>query len=121
MENEVAEFVGQLLHSGTVAHFFHLSTNSYAEHKALQRYYEQIIELTDDFAESYMGRYGQLKKFPNEFHEGKKPLDYFERMKDFVEEARKDLPQDTELQNAIDAIADLINTTIFRIKYLTKD
>lgn len=120
MENEVAEFVAQLLHSGTIAHFFHLSTESYAEHKALQKYYEEVIDLTDNFAESYMGKYGQIKKWPDEFHNGSDAVDYFERLQKFVEEARSTLPDDTELQNAVDSIAELINSTVYKLKFLRK-
>ena len=118
MNDEVSEFVSALLHSSTVTHFMHWSTNSYSKHKALGKYYERIIELTDDFAEAYMGRYEQLKKFPTEFHTSDKPLEYLEGMKSFVAEARESLPQDTALQNIIDEIADLINSTIFKIKFL---
>jgi DNA-binding ferritin-like protein len=118
MNDEVSEFVSALLHSSTVTHFMHWSTNSYSIHKALGRYYEKIIELTDDFAEAYMGRYEQLKQFPSEFHTSDDPLKYLEGMKSFVEEARTHLPQDTPLQNIVDEIADLINSTIFKIKFL---
>jgi hypothetical protein len=62
--------------------------------------------------------YEQLKKFPTEFHTSDKPLEYLEGMKSFVAEARESLPQDTALQNIIDEIADLINSTIFKIKFL---
>ena len=65
-----------------------------------------------------MGRYEQIKKWPEEFHSGKDPVDYFTRLKDFVEEARKDLPQDTELQNLVDEIADLINSTLYKLRFL---
>ena len=118
MNEEVAEFVAQLLHSSTVTHFMHWATNSYAQHKALGKYYEQIIELVDQYAEAYMGRYEQLKKFPEEFHTETDPVKYLEAMKNFVAEARKELPQDTALQNLIDEIADLINSTIYKLKFL---
>ena len=39
-------------------------------------------------------------------------------VKDFVEEARKDLPQDSELQNLVDEIADLINSTLYKLRFL---
>jgi len=118
MNDEVAEFVAQLLHSSTVTHFMHWATNSYAQHKALGKYYEQIIELVDQYAEAYMGRYEQLKKFPEEFHTESDPVKYLEAMKNFVAEAREELPQDTALQNLIDEIADLINSTIYKLKFL---
>ena len=118
MNEEVSEFVAALLHSSTVTHFMHWATNSYAHHIALGEYYDQIIELTDQFAEAYMGKYEQLKKFPKDFHTSEEPEKYLVGIQSFVAEARKHLPQDTELQNIVDEIADLINTTIYKLKFL---
>ena len=118
MNDEMAEFASALLHSSTVTHFMHWSTNSYAQHKALAKYYEGIIDLTDQLVEAYMGRYEQLKKFPSEFHNADDPVKYLEGIKSFVAEARTHLPQDTALQNLIDEIADLINSTVYKLKYL---
>lgn len=118
MNDEVAEFVATLLHSSTVTHFMHWSTDSYAKHQALGEYYDQIIDLTDQFAEAYMGKYEQLKNFPSEFHDGKDPVKYLESIKSFVGEAREHLPQDSELQNLVDEIADLINSTLYKLRFL---
>jgi hypothetical protein len=42
-------------------------------------------------------------------------MQYMTAMKDFVGEARELLPQDSELQNIVDEIADLINTTLYKL------
>jgi DNA-binding ferritin-like protein len=118
MEDESSEFIAALLHSGTVAHFMHLSTDSFSVHQALNTYYNEIIDLVDQYAEAFMGRYGQIKKWPQEFHNAKEPVEYLTSLKDFVEEARKDLPQDSELQNLVDEIADLINSTLYKLRFL---
>lgn len=118
MHEETAEFVATLLHSSTVTHFMHWTTDSLSVHQALGEYYDKIIELTDNLAEAYMGRYEQLKRFPSEFHSADDPVKYMTSMKDFVEEARKELPQDSELQNIVDEIADLINSTLFKLRFL---
>lgn len=115
---DVAEFVAVLLHSATVTHFQHLATNSYAQHKALAKYYTAIVDLADSYAEAYAGKFEQLKRFPSDFHSEKDPVKYLETIKDFVEEARSELPQDTELQNLIDEIADLINSTLYKLRFL---
>lgn len=107
-----------MLHSATNTHFFHWSTDSYAKHKALAKYYDSIIDLTDAFAESYMGKYGKFTSFPSVYHQPKDPIRYMESLQSFVKEARNDLPQDSELQNIIDEIADLINTTTYKLKFL---
>jgi len=117
MEN-CALFVATLLHSATNTHFFHFTTDSYSRHKALQKYYVAIVDLTDSFAESHAGIYGKFTTFPNVYHQPKDPLRYMESLQNFVKEARQDLPQDSELQNIIDEIADLINTTTYKLKFL---
>jgi DNA-binding ferritin-like protein len=117
MEN-CALFLATMLHSATNTHFFHWSTDSYSKHKALAKYYDSIIDLTDTFAESYMGKYGKFTSFPSVYHQPKDPIRYMESLQSFVAEARNDLPQDSELQNIIDEIADLINSTTYKLKFL---
>jgi len=117
MEN-CSLFVATLLHSATNTHFFHWSTDSYAKHQALGTYYDEIVDLTDQLAESYMGKYGKLTAFPSVYHQPKDPLKYMESLQNFVADARQDLPQDSEIQNLIDEIADLINTTAYKLKFL---
>jgi len=117
MEN-CALFAATLLHSATNTHFFHWSTDSYAKHVALAEYYDGVVDLTDQFVESYMGRYGKITKFPNQYHQPKEPVSYLKSLQGFVEEARKELPQDSELQNLIDEIADLINSTLYKLRFL---
>ena len=117
MEN-CALFLATLLHSATNTHFFHFTTDSYAKHKALAKYYEGIVDLVDQLAESYMGKYNKLTAFPSVYHQPKDPLKYMESLQNFVADARQDLPQDSELQNTIDEIADLINSTTYKLKFL---
>jgi hypothetical protein len=118
MQENCALFLTTLLHSATNAHFFHWSTDSYAKHKALAKYYDQIIGLTDALAESHMGKYGKMTSFPTVYHQPKDPIRYMESLQRFVADARQDLPQDSELQNIVDEIADLINSTTYKLKFL---
>ena len=53
--------LGTLMQSRNQAHIYHLQVQgmgSYAAHKALNNYYEEIVDLVDSIAESYQGRYG---------------------------------------------------------------
>ena len=118
MNEDAAEFIATLLHSSTVTHFMHLSTDSYSAHKALGHYYEDIIELADDFAEAYQGRYTKIKKYPDNFHAATDPEKYLKSMQGFVDEAREDLPKDSEIQNIIDEISQLIDSTLYKLKFL---
>jgi len=42
-------------------HLYHRQTQGFGEHKALDAFYNEIIELIDDFVETYQGRYGRIK------------------------------------------------------------
>jgi DNA-binding ferritin-like protein len=118
MEKNMATFVATLLHSATNTHFFHFSTDSFSKHMALGQYYDEIVELVDSLTEQYMGIYGQIKSFPDAYHKPTDPVKYMESLQSFVKEARADLPQDTEIQNQIDAIAELIDTSCYKLKFL---
>jgi len=120
MEKDAAAFILTLLHSSTNAHLLHLSTGSYAIHKTLRHYYKDIIKLTDQFAECYMGRYGQLNiaDYGGDYHVATDAIDYLEKVNEFTNQSRSLLPGDSELQNLIDEIQDLINNTLYKLKYL---
>ena len=44
------EIIGLLFHARNVTHKEHLRTKSYATHKALGNFYEEVIELSYDIA-----------------------------------------------------------------------
>ena len=118
MEKDFATFVATLLHSATNTHFFHFSTDSFAKHMALGTYYDEIVDLVDDLTEQYMGVYGQIKSFPDLYHMPKEPVKYIESLQGFVREGRKDLPQETQIQNIVDEIAQLIDSTLYKLRFL---
>lgn len=115
MNDKVALFASTLLNSATNAHFFHWSTDSYAKHIALGEYYDGIVDAVDAYVETYMGIYSKITKFPACHHEPKEPVAYLKSLQKFVKEARSDLPKDTQLVNLCDAIADLIDTTVYKL------
>ena len=117
---DCAMFVQTLLHSATIAHQLHLQSRSYSEHKALGGFYEEIPDLVDALTESYQGKYGLIEDYPTNYHNAgrKNALAYMESLQKFVAEARGSLPQDSELQNEVDNIANLINSTVYKLRFL---
>lgn len=113
-------FIGTLMQSRNQAHIYHLQTSSFAQHKALQEYYEGIIELVDGLVESYQGRYGILRgyKMAGTIKEDENALIYFEGLAKFVETIRTQCPQDTYIQNQIDEVVELIEDTKYKLKFL---
>lgn len=119
--DDFCEIVCRLLHSQTQVHILHLQTTSYSEHKALQKYYEGIDGLVDGIVESYQGKYGIIKNFKTfkveQYRNGKKTISYFERLLDIIEENR-DSVEDSYIQNQIDTVQELINSTIYKLRFL---
>lgn len=115
LENS-ARLLMVLLHSATITHVQHWKTDSYSVHKALAKYYSQIPDLTDTLAESLFGKYSTIIDFEDHFMMEDGPLVYLMEVQEYVESQRKIIPQDSEIQNAIDTIMELLNTTIYKLR-----
>ena len=122
-KNIIGEFVGTLLHSATITHFMHLQATgegSFAKHSALGTYYDEIVDLTDAVAEAIQGCYQEIiSTYPNMFaNVTGEPLDYMLMLKDYVADKRQYLPQDSNIQNEVDTIVTLIDSTIYKLTFL---
>ena len=123
MENMiVSQFVSTLFASRTQAHIFHLQTDSFAAHKALNEYYDGIVDLVDSFVEGYQGKYGIVQGYMNvalqEYQSCDGVIAYFTILDAYITKTRSMVAQDSYLQNIIDEIVDLINSTLYKLKYL---
>jgi len=119
--NKFDEMVSKLFHSRTQAHVFHLQTKSYAEHIALNGYYDGIIPLVDGIIESYQGKYGIVGKYTSydieNYDNNSQVIKYFQGLEKDVEKLR-DSVKDSYLENQIDTIVELLNSTIYKLKFL---
>jgi len=120
MENIIGEFVGTLMHSSTIVHFMHLQTKSYSVHKALQKYYESIIDGADTIAEAWQGCTGQIiNNYPTMFgNPAAEPLDYLTSIRDYVIANRDAISEYSNIQNEIDAVMTLLDSTIYKLTFL---
>jgi hypothetical protein len=118
----IGQFVSTLFASRTQAHVFHLQTPSFAAHKALNEFYDEIVGITDGIAESYQGKYGIITGYSNvalqEYESCEAIIMFFEMLCMYVEKSRQMLPQDSYLQNQIDEVVALIKSTIYKLRFL---
>lgn len=116
------QLISTLMQSRTQAHVYHLQTPSYAAHVALNAYYDGIIPLVDALTESYQGKYGILRGYATtglmEYESCEKIINYFVALDTYIEQSRAKIPQDTFIQNQVDTIVELINSTIYKLKHL---
>jgi len=116
-----ADFVGLFFLARDVTHSVHLNTRSYAKHKALQKFYENIIDLADTFAEAYQGRHGLVG--PISLMSAKKTsnvVEFLENQLAEIESVRYDVcdKDDAPLQNLIDGIIELYLSTLYKLRFL---
>lgn len=110
----------RLFHARTNAHILHLKTRSYAAHIALQEFYDGIIPLVDKLAEVYQGAHGLIEDYPPKYTPYSDALELMDDLLDAIEDCRsKDISdEDTQLQNIIDEIVALVNTTTYKLRFL---
>jgi len=118
---KMADFIGQLFLARDVAHSVHLNTRSYAKHKALQKFYEGIVDLADGLSEAYQGRHGLMG--PITLHSAKKSNNIVEFLEDSlaqIEASRYEVidKSDTALHNLVDGIVELYLSTLYKLKFL---
>ena len=117
--NPIGEFILTLLHAVTNSHIIHWQCidRSYAEHQALGAFYDELQEKVDAVVENIMGKYQcQLPINPNYYPPLEDPREELHMLSDYVTEARTTLPPDSELQNLIDEIQELINRTRYLLR-----
>lgn len=120
-KDPVMQFVQCLLHSVTNAHILHFQSLSYSQHMALGAYYDAVGDLVDGFVEAFQGKYGLLTNYKADYElPATEPVAYLTYLKDEVETLRRmaGFPQDSELQNEVDTIANLINSTLYKLRFL---
>ncbi len=121
------KLISTLIASRDQAHIFHWQTTgpgSFAAHLALNAYYDAIPGLVDALVESYQGKYGIVtgyepaEKFDN--YSASTTLKYFKALSLFIDRAYAKMPkEDTNIINQLDALKDLIYTTIYKLENLS--
>ena len=118
---KAAEFVGHLFLARNVAHSVHLNTRSYAKHVALGEFYTKVIDLADNFAESYQGRHGLMGAIPAP------AVPKASNIVEFLKSSLADIEanrykfcdkDESAIQNIIDEIVGLYLSTIYKLRFL---
>jgi hypothetical protein len=106
-----------LLNSRTQAHIFHFRTKNYAQHKALEKYYTEIVPLLDTYTEAYQGKYGIISGYKSQsfIENPNKSINYFNKLLIKIQKFKID---DTYLRNIVDQICELIYKTMYMLMYL---
>ena len=116
----IGELIIKLLHARTNAHILHLGTTSFAKHKALKGFYDEIVDLVDTLAEAYQGDYGLIKDYPPRYTHHDDALELMAELVDWIEAHRRSLwdGDDSYLENIVDEIVTCIRQTQYKLRFL---
>ena len=108
----------KLFEARDFAHKAHLETKSYAQHKALGSFYEDILDLTDSLVESYFGKYG-VQKIQIGQVKPQDTVEYFEDLANFLQQAHASVnSKDTWVQNQLDECMAATYSLLYKLKNL---
>jgi len=116
-------FIGTLLQSQIQSKIYHwraIDEGSFAAHLALGDYYDEIGDRVDGLVESFQGRYGIIGGFRpfTQFREDLEWIAYFQALRKYVETNRYNFTQDTYIQNQVDEVVSLIESTLYKLQNL---
>lgn len=81
--------IGMLFSIRDKAHLMHLKTTSYAQHIALQEFYDGLMPFIDQLAEGYLGQESFEINIPESSVSGINSLDYIEEVYNVVANFRE--------------------------------
>lgn len=114
--SKAEEFVSMALLGRDLAHLAHWKTKSYAEHKALNTFYDELLELIDGFVEQYQGYTGKRMDIQRSEDDQKAEIrEVLEYQVDWIEMYRYQIcdKEDTAMQNTIDEVVSLYQSTMY--------
>lgn len=112
------EFFGKLFQIRDQIHLTHLSTKSFAQHIALNDFYEGILDLTDSIIEKYQGKYGILDiTIPSSTK--CEPINCLKDLSKLTDGgSAHSMFKETWLQNIVDEISALTYEAIYKLENL---
>jgi hypothetical protein len=88
---------------------------------ALNGYYDGIVDLVDGLVESYQGKYDILTGYKSydivSYTNNENTIKYLQDLYSKVEKLRK-CCDESYIQNQIDAVCELINSTLYKLRFL---
>ena len=119
--NPFVEMVSKLRFSVEQTQVYHWQSQSYSEHIALNEYYDGIPDIVDGIVESYQGKYGIQKGYRlfevRDYSTPEEVINFLKQLDEDVEMLRQSI-KETYIQNQIDNVLQLIETTVYKLENL---
>ena len=121
---QTAALAQDLLNAVTTIHKIHLKVTglgSYAAHKALNEFYDEIGDHADSVVEQFQGAEEKLLEMPNtapvELNSVEETIDYLRKLKEKTAALQSIMPH-SEIVNQLDEVKSLIDSTKYKLIFL---
>lgn len=116
---EMQAVIGTLVMSSSYVHLYHLCTNTYSEHMALDEYYKEMPEKVDKLAEAYLETTPSANFQVCVVPSTPSPTGYLEALREYITVYTKSVPNmDSYMNSLMDDILSLISSTLYKLKRL---
>lgn len=117
------DFFGTLQDSITAEWRKHLQADNHDVHVILDEFYKEMPELVDALIEAWQADNDVVKDYDNKLDaKDKSALEFLEELKKFTKQGRAELLKgESELESLCDDILAQIDSTIYKLKRLTKE
>ena len=118
----IEQLISRVFYARNLAHFEHwraTGTGSYAKHKALGNFYDDVIEALDDLVEAYQGAFDLIGPIPAPKTTPSDCLKALEADADWIEEHHEEICKGNRaVANLIDGVTDTYLSTIYKLRNL---
>jgi len=114
----MAQIASMLMGANPQGHIYHLQTTSFAAHKALNEFYDGVVEHRDAIIETYQGQFGIIRGYKlGPMLEDDMPIAYLKELRIRIQALRYDaVPKEyTNIHNEIDNAITLIDSTLYKL------
>lgn len=119
--SNIEEYFGTLQQSTVEAWKSHLKASKHDVHVILDEFYKDIVEKVDALIEAYQGLHDKVKDYKNLMSTDKMdPIEYLDELHELVTDGKDKFLEEEELKSAADDVLNLIDSTLYKLKDLTK-
>ena len=115
----IEQLISRVFYARNLAHFEHWRTKSYAQHKALGKFYDSIIGALDALVEAYQGAFELIGSIPSPTDTKGDCLKILKADAAWIEEHHEEICKGNRaVANLIDNVTGIYLSTIYKLENL---
>lgn len=116
----IEQLISRVFYARNLAHFEHFRTKSYAQHKALGKFYDAVIDALDHLVEAHQGVNGIIGSIPSPTETKSEALKTLKSDAEWIEKNHEGVcGGNRALANLLDNVTSVYLSTIYKLENLS--